>query len=174
MRRLVRCGASGCIVWDRHWHVPRTFTACQDVETPGSRIFHFSFFCPVSPLPAYFLFRRNNFPPPTADRLQQALLRSTWRVMGLLEPSTVEWWLPAGYLLFAALAEILWKARSDQGATSSKRNNNDDEGALDSAAQSHQSLRAPLLQESGGEYIAARLYLMRDVEQTTFEMDLLD
>ena len=66
--------------------------------------------------------------------------------MRLLDPATLEWWLPAGYLLLAALVEVLWKARADQSANSSKRHH--DEDGPDSIG----NLRAPLLQEPGGEY----------------------
>lgn len=67
--------------------------------------------------------------------------------MEVLDPAVLEWWLPAGYLLLAALVEILWKARADQSVISGKVH--DDEDAPDSMG----SLRAPLLQESGGEYV---------------------
>lgn len=66
--------------------------------------------------------------------------------MRLLDPDALEWWLPAAYILVAALVEVLWKARADQSFNSSKRH--DDEDAPDSTG----SLRAPLLQESSGEY----------------------
>lgn len=66
--------------------------------------------------------------------------------MQLLDPAALEWWLPAGYILLAALVEVLWKARADQSLNTSKRHDDDD------APDSTGSLRAPLLQESRGEY----------------------
>ena len=66
--------------------------------------------------------------------------------MRLLDPIALEWWLPAGYILLAALVEVLWKARAEQSLNSIKRHDDDD------APDSTGSLRAPLLQESSGEY----------------------
>lgn len=68
--------------------------------------------------------------------------------MGWLDAPTVEWWLPAGYLLVAALVEILWTARNDESAAANKVDDADD---ADSISAANRGLRAPLLRESSGE-----------------------
>lgn len=67
--------------------------------------------------------------------------------MEILDPSTVEWWLPAGYIVLVVVLEILLKGwRHESFAVSrgrAKGREEDEDGAgLD-------SIRAPLLQGTG-------------------------
>lgn len=66
--------------------------------------------------------------------------------MEILDPSTVEWWLPAGYIVLAVVLEILlkgWRHESFAVSRGHAKGREDEDGAgLD-------SIRAPLLQDNG-------------------------
>lgn len=61
--------------------------------------------------------------------------------MGLFDAATVEWWLPASYLLLAGIADVAWKSREGVHEAAAKSNDDTD--------STNTSLLAPLIH--GGE-----------------------
>lgn len=60
--------------------------------------------------------------------------------MGFLDASTVEWWLPATYLLLAGIAEVTWKSRAGGRGRDAKPSE-------ETAESNNGSLLAPLIHE---------------------------
>ncbi|CAN0009138.1 unnamed protein product, partial [Ectocarpus sp. 4 AP-2014] len=59
--------------------------------------------------------------------------------MGLFDATTVEWWLPASYLLLAGIADVAWKSRERVHEAALKSNDDTD--------STNTSLLAPLIHE---------------------------
>lgn len=65
--------------------------------------------------------------------------------MKVFEASTVEWWLPASYIVVVAAVDVCLRGFNSHAAPSKKRSRND--RVLDD--DSSEAIRTPLLQDSG-------------------------
>lgn len=65
--------------------------------------------------------------------------------MKVFEASTVEWWLPASYIVVVAAVDVCLRGFNSHGAPSKKRSRND--RVMDD--DSSEAIRAPLLEDAG-------------------------
>lgn len=86
-------------------------------------------------IPAQFASRR-----PRAHKHRKAPTHTeTAGRMGLFDAATVEWWVPASYLLLAGIADVAWKSREGVREAAAKSNADTD--------STNSSLLAPLIHE---------------------------
>lgn len=78
--------------------------------------------------------------------------------MKAFEASTVEWWLPASYIVVVAAVDVCLRGFNSHGAPSKKRSRND--RVVDDDPS--EAIRTPLLQDSGevSGYFCAMLLVL--------------